>query len=402
MIQTPTSQSIENTGQYCGSIKLFSLSKNFRNEYQHSTGKSKCYETSKRNKVRVQFLAGLKFTLPIWRQVLWSILYAGIVLVATGGNVIVIWIILAHKKMRTVTNYFLLNLSIADTMVSICNVTFNFWYMLYAHWPFGSVYCKITQFFAALSICSSVYSLMSISIDRYIAILTPLKPRMGKTVTLIVALSTWILGTLVGMPDILYFQSNPLNGTDRIVCYMKWPDGKENASKLEIIYNICFTVITYIIPIGAMIFTYTRIGVELWGSQSIGEITERQMKNIESKRKVVKMLITIVTLFAVCWLPYHVYFLVIFYFPSLTGLQYIQEVYLFIYWLAMSNSMYNPIIYCWMNARFRTGFKKIFTCLPFVSLSPSHTFTDRTLSNSTKRTFSYNGTPERRRMPQLD
>lgn len=48
-----------------------------------------------------------KFILPWWRQLIWSILYAGMVIVATGGNLIVIWIVLAHKRMRTVTNYFL-------------------------------------------------------------------------------------------------------------------------------------------------------------------------------------------------------------------------------------------------------------------------------------------------------
>lgn len=45
--------------------------------------------------------------LPWWRQLIWSILFAGMVVVATGGNLIVIWIVLAHKRMRTVTNYFL-------------------------------------------------------------------------------------------------------------------------------------------------------------------------------------------------------------------------------------------------------------------------------------------------------
>ncbi|KAL1489398.1 hypothetical protein ABEB36_014300 [Hypothenemus hampei] len=107
-----------------------------------------------------------QFILPIWRQVLWSILYAGMVIVATGGNLIVIYIVLAHKRMRTVTNYFLLNLSVADTMVSTLNVTFNFVYMLNSHWPFGELYCKISQFTSVLSICASVFSLMSISIDR--------------------------------------------------------------------------------------------------------------------------------------------------------------------------------------------------------------------------------------------
>lgn len=50
---------------------------------------------------------GNRFILPLWRQAYWSILYAGMVIVATGGNLIVIWIVLAHKRMRTVFNYFL-------------------------------------------------------------------------------------------------------------------------------------------------------------------------------------------------------------------------------------------------------------------------------------------------------
>ncbi|KAH0819971.1 hypothetical protein GEV33_002820 [Tenebrio molitor] len=50
-------------------------------------------------------------------------------------------------------------------MVSTLNVTFNFVYMLNSHWPFGELYCKISQFIAVLSVCASVFSLMSISID---------------------------------------------------------------------------------------------------------------------------------------------------------------------------------------------------------------------------------------------
>jgi 7 transmembrane receptor (rhodopsin family). len=107
-----------------------------------------------------------QFILPLWRQVLWSLLFTGMVLVATGGNLIVIWIVLANKRMRTVTNYFLVNLSVADAMVSTLNVTFNYTYMLNSHWPFGTLYCKISQFVAVLSISASVFTLMAISIDR--------------------------------------------------------------------------------------------------------------------------------------------------------------------------------------------------------------------------------------------
>lgn len=45
-------------------------------------------------------------------------------------------------------------------------------------------------------------------------------------------------------------------------------------------------VLTYVLPIGSMTFTYARIGLELWGSQSIGENTAGQLEGIRSKRRV--------------------------------------------------------------------------------------------------------------------
>lgn len=67
--------------------------------------------------------------------------------------------------------------------------------------------------------------------------------------------------------------------------------------------------------------------------------------------QVVLMMMIVVVIFAVCWAPQNIYFLLTSYYPSITQFEYIQEIYLGIYWLAMSNSMYNPIIYCWMNSR---------------------------------------------------
>jgi hypothetical protein len=49
---------------------------------------------------------------------------------------------------------------------------------------------------------------------------------------------------------------------------------------------VFFMIFTYFVPIGAMCYTYTRVGIELWGSKSIGECTQRQLDNIKSKRRV--------------------------------------------------------------------------------------------------------------------
>lgn len=77
-------------------------------------------------------------------------------------------------------------------------------------------------------------------------------------------------------------------------------------------YNVVFMFLTYFLPIGSMTFTYARVGLELWGSQSIGECTQRQLDNIKSKRKVSwqskwkrKRQTTTTTTFACYWGAWH-------------------------------------------------------------------------------------------------
>ena len=65
-----------------------------------------------------------------------------------------------------IINFFSVNLSIADTMVSSLNVTFNFVYMLNGHWPFGNIYCKVCSFISIISVCGSVFTMVAISVDR--------------------------------------------------------------------------------------------------------------------------------------------------------------------------------------------------------------------------------------------
>ncbi|XP_076360621.1 tachykinin-like peptides receptor 99D [Tachypleus tridentatus] len=195
------------------------------------------------------------------------------------------------------------------------------------------------------------------------AIMHPLRPRMSRKITLIITVCIWVAGSFLSLPNLVYsttITETFRNGDHRIICFMVWPDGYSNDSYTEYIYNVNILVLTYILPISSMTFTYFRVGRELWGSKTIGECTEKQLETIKSKRKVVKMMIVVVFIFTVCWLPYHIYFLLAHHHPQIISTNYVQHIYLSIYWLAMSNSMYNPIIYCWMNSRFRRGFKKVF------------------------------------------
>ena len=56
-------------------------------------------------------------------------------------------------------------------------------------------------------------------------------------------------------------------------------------------------------------------------------------------------------IFAVCWLPYHTYFLYSFYNPSIMKAWYTPHMFLSFYWLAMANTCVNPIVYYAMNRK---------------------------------------------------
>ncbi|KAL3280394.1 hypothetical protein HHI36_017878 [Cryptolaemus montrouzieri] len=128
-------------------------------------------------------------------------------------------------------------------------------------------------------------------------------------------------------------------------------------SKFDFAYQMLFLILTYVVPFILMIFCYTMMGKVLWGSRSIGEMTQRHVDSIRSKRKVVKMFILIVFIFGICWLPYHGYFIYVYYDTNIIFSKYTQHVYLAFYWLAMSTAMVNPLIYYFMNARFRRYYK---------------------------------------------
>lgn len=111
-----------------------------------------------------------QFVQPPWRIALWSVAYSFVLAVAVFGNLIVIWIILAHKRMRTVTNYFLLNLAFSDAAMAAFNTSINFIYAAHGEWYFGEAYCKFHNFFPVTSVFASIYSMTAIAVDRWVFI----------------------------------------------------------------------------------------------------------------------------------------------------------------------------------------------------------------------------------------
>ncbi|XP_062817041.1 substance-P receptor isoform X2 [Anolis carolinensis] len=202
-------------------------------------------------------------------------------------------------------------------------------------------------------------------LPRYMAIIHPLKPRLSAAATKVLICVIWALALLLSFPQGYYATTEQLPG--RVVCLVDWP---ENTTRTyEITYHFCVTGLSYVLPLAVIGCAYAEVGITLWASGIPGDSSDRYQEQVSAKRKVVKMMIVVVCTFAVCWLPFNVYFLLQYIHVEWYEHSYIQQVYLAVLWLAMSSTMYNPIIYCCLNDRFRMGFKRAFRWCPFISAS---------------------------------
>lgn len=100
-------------------------------------------------------------------EALMHIMYITVSVAAIGGNGMVCYIVLAYQRMRTVTNFFIINLAVGDILMASLCIPFGFVSnLLLQYWPFGAVMCVLVSYAQVVSVFISAYTLIAISIDR--------------------------------------------------------------------------------------------------------------------------------------------------------------------------------------------------------------------------------------------
>lgn len=92
-----------------------------------------------------------------------------IIVAALLGNLLVIVSVMRHPKLRVITNYFVVSLTLADMLVAIFAMCFNLSVELTGgKWLFGSVMCDVWNSFDVYFSTVSIFHLCCISVDRYV------------------------------------------------------------------------------------------------------------------------------------------------------------------------------------------------------------------------------------------
>lgn len=106
--------------------------------------------------------------LDVNRAIIVGLILGAFILFAIVGNILVILSVACNRHLRIPTNYFIINLAIADLLLSFTVLPFSATLEILGYWVLGRIFCDIWAAVDVLCCTASILSLCAISIDRYI------------------------------------------------------------------------------------------------------------------------------------------------------------------------------------------------------------------------------------------
>ena len=247
--------------------------------------------------------------------------------------------------MRTTTNLLLVNMACADILVATLYMTNQPRYLfLYEKWfggVIGSIFCKTVFVSQYLPACGTVWSTAIISIDRFLAIISPLKKTFISICCKIVICSIWLLLLLVLGHTFLYPRV--------IFSEMAWLCIKRASFSYFIYFQYASLAFLLPLPLVIIISSYSVICYRLHNWKIPGLNTNQQVQRVAATtRKVSRLTIAIISSYSLCWLPFFIFVVM------MEGNPYkMRSVYLSATWLSTLYSALNPVICISMNNNFR-------------------------------------------------
>uniref|UniRef100_UPI00398EF5FD orexin receptor type 2 n=1 Tax=Pristiophorus japonicus TaxID=55135 RepID=UPI00398EF5FD len=322
--------------------------------------------------------------------------YIAVFIVALVGNILVCVAVWKNHHMRTVTNYFIVNLSFADILVTIICLPASLLVDITETWFFGQVFCKIIPYLQTVAVSVSVLTLSCIALDRWYAICHPLMFKSTAKRARNSIIMIWIISCVLMIPQAIVMECSIMvpelaNKTLLFtICDEHW--GDDIYPKL---YHICFFIVTYMAPLCLMVLAYFQIFWKLWcrqipgtssvvqrnwkplawqcSSQRSGRVQAKsrtsavaaEIKQIQTRRKTARMLMVVLFFFALCYLPISVLNVlkrVFGIFDNINDRGTLYAWFTISHWLVYANSAANPIIYNFLSGKFREEFKTAFSC----------------------------------------
>lgn len=221
--------------------------------------------------------------------------------VALSGNLFALWLLVARERRNWHTGVVLsCNLAISDLLYVLTLPLLIVYYLEKKHWIFGDTMCKIERFLFTCNLYVSIFFIMAISVNRCVAIAYPfftrnyVRPAHTKAISVII----WILVAVISCPVLKFASVCPAvhnHNVTHCVSYCNQTHGDEPS---HFTYKIVLAVFGCFVP---FLVTFTSYFVVIWVVWKNANITALE------KRKVALMVFSVIALYAISFVPYHVF-----------------------------------------------------------------------------------------------
>lgn len=286
-----------------------------------------------------------------------SIILTVLILITVAGNVVVCLAVGLNRRLRNLTNCFIVSLAVTDLLLGLLVLPFSAFYQLSCKWDFGKVFCNIYTSLDVMLCTASILNLFMISLDRYCAVTDPLRyPVLVTPVWVAISLVLiWVISITLSFLSIhLGWNSrNETSGVSQSIPKCK--------VQVNLVYGLVDGLVTFYLPLLVMCITYYRIfKIARDQAKRINHVVSWRTATIREHKATVT-LAAVMGAFIICWLPYFTVFV----YRGLKGDDGINETLeAVVLWLGYANSALNPILYAALNRDFRTAYQQLFHCRP--------------------------------------
>ena len=278
-----------------------------------------------------------------------SVVYIITMIVALTGNTLLIYIVWKKPETRNLTSFLFVNMAVADFLVTVFQMPISITFFYFHH---IQIPCEFFYYSAFVSTTASIFCLAVMAFDRYFAVVHPFRSsiwfRKPKIITPVIWLSSMAL--MIVVP----FAFKPKNGG---ACSF------DHAVISPLPFWSFLLVIDYLLPLAIISILYIIVAGKLWLHKmpADDQVRIHQRQQEIPKKKVIRMLIIVVVVFAVCWLPVHVYQMDM---SVNMGASWPASIIYFCYWLSQANSAINPWLYIGLNGKMKAVLTKMIRCCP--------------------------------------
>ncbi|XP_067904058.1 P2Y purinoceptor 4-like [Heterodontus francisci] len=277
-----------------------------------------------------------------FKYILLPVSYGIVCVVGLVLNAIALWMFLCKMRPWNATIIYMLNLAISDLLYVLSLPLLTYYYANRNDWPFGVVLCKLTRFLFYANLYSSILFLTCISVNRFMGVCYPIRSLKWIKVkqAWAVCMLVWAAVIICLIPNLLFVTTSSQG--DDILCH---DTTRREDFPQYVLYSSITMVILFGIPFLIIIFCYSLMIRELNKTPVSG--SNNSSSNV--KKKSIKMIISVLFVFSLCFIPFHITRTLYYTFRVLEKSCYALNIVNFTYKitrpLASVNSCIDPILY---------------------------------------------------------